>query len=54
MAYKPRIESNELKILRVLNIRMILSEKDKQQYFTLKKGYEGEVMFDAIDREASM
>ncbi|MBT2721126.1 nuclease-related domain-containing protein [Bacillus sp. ISL-46] len=48
MAFKPRIESKELKILRVLHTRMMLSEKDKQHFFTLKKGYEGEVMFDTM------
>ena len=48
MAYKPRIESKELKILRVLNSRMILSEKDMQHFFTIKKGYEGEVLFDTL------
>ncbi|WHY69058.1 nuclease-related domain-containing protein [Neobacillus sp. SuZ13] len=51
MAYKPRFESKELKILRVLNKRMMLSEKDKQHFFTLKKGFEGEVMFDKLTEE---
>lgn len=46
--YKPRTESTELLILRFLNTRMNLSEKDKQYYFNLKKGYEGEVMFDTL------
>ena len=27
---------------------MTLSDKDKQHYFNLKKGYEGEVMFDSL------
>ncbi|MEH7083572.1 nuclease-related domain-containing protein [Neobacillus drentensis] len=48
MAYKPRIESKELKILKALHKRMKLSEKDKQHFFNLKKGYEGEVMFDKL------
>jgi hypothetical protein len=48
MAYKSRTESKELKILKVLNTRMILSEKDKLHFFNLKKGYEGEVMFDTL------
>ena len=48
MSYKPRTESNELKILRLLHIRMMLSEKDKQHFFNLKKGYEGEVKFDTM------
>jgi transcription elongation factor Elf1 len=48
MAYKTRIESKELKILKLLHKRMILSENEKQHFFTLKKGYEGEIMFDAL------
>ena len=48
MPYKPRTESTELLILRSLHTRMNLSEKDKQHYFNLKKGYEGEVMFDSL------
>src|SRR4051812_33780847 len=48
MAYKPRIEKDELKILRSLNARMDLTEKDKKHYYKLKKGYEGEVMFDLL------
>ena len=48
MPYKSRAESNELLILRALNTRMTLSNKDKQYYFNLQKGYEGEVMFDSF------
>lgn len=48
MPYKTRTESKEIKILRVLHTRMNLSENDKQHFFTLKKGYEGEVMFDRM------
>lgn len=48
MPYKPRTESTELLILRSLHTRMNLLEKDKQHYFNLKKGYEGEVMFDSL------
>lgn len=48
MAYKTRPELKELKILRVLHKRMILSENDLQHFFTLKKGYEGEVLFDKL------
>ena len=47
MPYKSRTESTELLILRSLNTRITLSDKDKQHYFNLKKGYEGEVMFDS-------
>ncbi|HWO77601.1 MAG TPA: hypothetical protein VNM69_17175 [Bacillus sp. (in: firmicutes)] len=45
MPYKPWTESAELQILRILNYRMDLSDKEKQHFFNLKKGYEGEVMF---------
>ncbi|WP_160725714.1 nuclease-related domain-containing protein [Bacillus sp. USDA818B3_A] len=48
MIYKPRFESTELRILGYLNKRMILSETDKKQYLRLKKGFEGEVMFDEM------
>lgn len=46
MFYKVRTESRELKIMEVLNARADLSEKDKRNYFTLRKGYEGEIQFD--------
>jgi transcription elongation factor Elf1 len=48
MAYKTRNESKEIKILRVLHKRIILSENDQQHFYTLKKGYEGEVLFDKL------
>ncbi|NHC39322.1 NERD domain-containing protein [Bacillus sp. MM2020_1] len=48
MSFKPRIESNEIKILRSLNLRMNLESKQKQRYHNLVKGFEGEVMFDAL------
>ncbi|SET15452.1 Nuclease-related domain-containing protein [Oceanobacillus limi] len=48
MAYKARTKSNELIILEVLYNRMNLSGKDKQHYFNLKKGYEGEIQFDKL------
>ena len=48
MAFKQRYESDELKILRSLDNRMVLSPSDKQHYLNLKKGYEGEVMFDEM------
>ncbi|MET3697195.1 nuclease-like protein [Bacillus oleivorans] len=48
MPYKARTESNEIQILRVLNSRMSLTENERQHYFNLKKGYEGEVMFDFL------
>ncbi|MDN3019828.1 nuclease-related domain-containing protein [Paenibacillus sp. BSR1-1] len=48
MAYKPRIESLELLILRILNTRMELTEDERQHYLNLEKGYEGKVQFDLL------
>ncbi|MEH7883706.1 nuclease-related domain-containing protein [Bacillus sp. JJ1609] len=38
--------SKELKILTALNTRMDLPEKERQQYWSLLKGFEGELQFD--------
>jgi len=46
MIYKIRSESPELQIYKSLHARMNLLPKDKQYFFNLKKGFEGEVMFD--------
>lgn len=46
--YKSRTKSVELLVMEVLFKRMNLSEKDLQRYFNLKKGFEGEVMFDSF------
>jgi hypothetical protein len=48
MAFKERTESDLLKCLRILNLRMDLAEDEKQYYLNLNKGYEGEVKFDLI------
>jgi len=48
MFFKPRFESDKIKILRLLNSRMNLPESDKQYFLNLKKGFEGEVMFDKL------
>jgi len=48
MIYKTRTESAELLILKSLNVRMELPEKDKLHYLSLQKGYDGEVMFDLL------
>lgn len=40
MFFRPRTESDKIKILRILNTRMDLPENDKQHYFNLKKGFE--------------
>src|SRR5579875_3175129 len=45
MLYKPLMKPAELVLLEFLNTRMNLSPADKQNYFNLKKGYEGEAMF---------
>jgi hypothetical protein len=48
MPYKSRNESIELLILKTLNSRISLSDKDKQYYFNLKKGNEGEILLDTL------
>lgn len=51
MAYKVRKESAEFMILKFLDNRMTLSEKDKQHYYSLKKGNEGELIFDSLTEQ---
>ncbi|WP_040203944.1 nuclease-related domain-containing protein [Neobacillus jeddahensis] len=46
--FKDRKEPSEAAILRILDKRMQLAEKDKQYYHNLVKGFEGEVMFDSL------
>ncbi|WML48568.1 NERD domain-containing protein [Neobacillus sp. PS3-34] len=48
MIFKSRTEPEKLKILRVLNTRMILTPEEKKYYLNLEKGYEGEVQFDLL------
>lgn len=48
MLLKGRTESPELMIMRSLNTRMELAEKEKFQYSNLEKGYEGELKFDVL------
>lgn len=48
MLLKGRSESDELLILRALNTRMKLAEKERYHYLTLEKGYEGELQFDHL------
>lgn len=48
MLLKERSESNELLILRCLNTRMKLSDKEKYHYLNLERGYEGEIKFDNL------
>lgn len=51
--FKPREEPIELSKLRLLHKRMILPNKDKQNFQSLLKGYEGEVMFDSYVEQMS-
>ncbi|MBU5466146.1 NERD domain-containing protein [Virgibacillus sp. MSJ-26] len=51
MEYKPRTKPKELAILEILNKRMNLKTEDKQRYYSLKKGYEGEVHFDSLTKK---
>lgn len=46
MIIKPRVEFLELQLLRSLNIRMNLTEKETNNYFNLEKGFIGEQKFD--------
>jgi len=46
MIIKMRNQPEELRILTSLNTRMELPEKDRQKYWSLLKGYEGELHFD--------
>ena len=48
MPHKSRTESEGYFILKSLNNRMKLSDRDKEYYFNLKKGYEGELLFDSL------
>jgi hypothetical protein len=45
MLLKERSESEELLVMRSLDIRMELTKKEKFHYLNLEKGYEGEVKF---------
>ncbi|MFC4799922.1 nuclease-related domain-containing protein [Neobacillus sp. GCM10023253] len=45
---KSRGVPKELLMLRALNPRMALADIDRRKYYSLEKGYQGEVMFDAI------
>lgn len=48
MPYKPRTKSKEMVILEFLNRRKKLTSKEKQHYLSLKKGFEGEELFDSF------
>lgn len=46
MILKYRYESDELKMMNLLEHRMEFTEKEKHRLFKLRKGYEGEVKYD--------
>ncbi|MEH7438852.1 nuclease-related domain-containing protein [Neobacillus drentensis] len=46
MPYKARIESDEIKIWRILNSRMHLTVDEQKNFLYLEKGFAGEVQFD--------
>lgn len=46
MIMKERVESDELRLLRILNTRTTLSEKDRKNLIASEKGYLGELKFD--------
>lgn len=48
MPYKARSESFVLKVLRILNKRMKLTEDDQRYYQNQDKGFQGEVQFDVL------
>jgi hypothetical protein len=48
MLKKIRTKPAKLEILESLDTRMNLPSEDKQNYLNLKKGYDGEVMFDSL------
>lgn len=47
LIYKSRVEPSQLTVLKNLKSRMILTKNDQQKLYTLSKGYEGELKFDA-------
>lgn len=51
MVFKVRTKPKELTILEVLDKRMNLSKQDKQYHYNLKKGYEGELLFDSLTKK---
>lgn len=51
MIYKHRTEPYELTILKLLHHRMNLDKNDQLHYFNLKKGFEGEQLFDAYTQQ---
>ncbi|MFC7685594.1 nuclease-related domain-containing protein [Ureibacillus sp. GCM10028918] len=48
LIYKSRQEPSLLTVLKNLKSRFTLSKNDEQNYYNLKKGYEGELQFDVL------
>jgi hypothetical protein len=48
MLVKPRPVPFQLIVLRILNTRENLSDEERGYYISLKKGYEGELLFDSM------
>lgn len=46
MPFKARIESDVIKIWRILNARMTLTDDEQKKFYYLEKGFAGEVQFD--------
>lgn len=51
LLYKSRKKPAELIILESLKHRMQLSNNDRQNYYNLNKGYEGELLFDSLTEQ---
>ncbi|WML40810.1 nuclease-related domain-containing protein [Neobacillus sp. OS1-2] len=51
MAYKPRFVPMDLLALRILDIRMKLSQEEHRYYLNKEKGFEGEVQFDLLTEQ---
>ena len=48
MIFKSRVERGEITLLKSLHARMDLTDEEKRYFLNLKKGFDGEVMFDAL------
>lgn len=48
MFYKSRNMPRELQVYQYLNSRVKLAEKERKHLYNLRKGYEGEVLFDSL------
>jgi Nuclease-related domain len=48
MLKKPRLLSDEIKVLRILKTRGALTDEETRHLYVLEKGYEGEVKFDSL------